>query len=84
MTYFFSCLNMCFEKKEVDQPWSSLKDEIVNKCKENLEKNPNNRGCKYAVEYLASPEGSQLSDEGTFHVLIQRMVSSSSETYFFI
>ena len=64
MAYFSSCLtNMCFEKK-VDQSWSSLKEEIVNKCKENLEKNPNNRGCKYAVEYLASAEGSQLSDEG--------------------
>lgn len=75
MSYFFSCLtNMCFEKKVEESSWSSLKDEIITKCEENLEKNPNNRGCKYALEYLSSAEGSQLSDEGKFYIFLQRII----------
>ena len=43
-----------------------LKSELLTKCEEILEKNPDNRCCKYVIQYLDTEEGKSLSNEGMY------------------
>ena len=44
----------------------SLKAELLAKCESVLAENPENRCCKYAVQFLGTEEGGGMSNEGEF------------------
>lgn len=50
---------MTVERKKVCQEC------IIAKCKDVLKENPENRCCKYVLQYLATEEGKTLKDEGS-------------------
>lgn len=43
---------------------AKLTEQLITKCKEVLQQNPNNRCCKFAAEYLKSDEAKSLSNAG--------------------
>jgi hypothetical protein len=45
-----------------------LKSELLTTCEEILEKNPDNRCCKYVIKYLDTEEGKKLSNKGEFKI----------------
>ncbi len=46
------------------EPWGILKDQVLIDCEKILAEHPENRACKYTIEYLKSDEGKNLSEEG--------------------
>jgi 5-methylcytosine-specific restriction endonuclease McrBC regulatory subunit McrC len=58
---------MASSSPSVDQtePWGILKDQVLVQCEKILVEHPENRACKYTIEYLKSEEGKNLSEEGT-------------------
>ena len=50
--------NMSHEVRE------SLLTELLEKCEEILAKNPDNRCCKYVLEYFKNGEGKAMSNKG--------------------
>lgn len=46
------------------KPWALLQEDISKRCKEILEVFPGNRACKYALHFLETEEGKNLSDKG--------------------
>lgn len=53
--------------------WASLKVDVLTKCEKILVENPDNRACKYTIEYLNSDAGKNLSEEDgmTFYKCIK-------------
>ena len=59
-------------------------EELVAKCQQVLKQNPNNRCCKYAIDYLSSEDVTILSSEGTSKakiVSIQQLIFLNLSVY---
>jgi hypothetical protein len=47
---------------------SKLTEQLISKCQEVLKQNPNNRCCKFSVQYLGSDHARSLSNAGENHM----------------
>jgi hypothetical protein len=56
----------CVENRE------KASEQLIAKCREISEQNPNNRACKFALQYLDSEHAKSLSNEGETLYLISK------------